>query len=224
MTKFFIFLILLRLVGNPILAILIFLILVYVLDRRYVGMLPSLTKPFKRRRSIAKLRLQIAASPYDVSSKRELARLLIERRQYGEASRLLEESLSFSEESAEFWADYGQAAIGLGRLEEGEQRILKAFELNERVQYGQPYLKLAEAYRSVSPAKALQYAEHFRQIQSSSIEAYYLLGRLYQSLGRKDEARAAYEEALLIYRQLPKYKKRQERGDALRSYLKKMFL
>ncbi|GGA40187.1 tetratricopeptide repeat protein [Paenibacillus physcomitrellae] len=224
MAKFFIFFILWRLLGNPFLAILVLLIIMYLLDRRFVGIFPSVTKPFKRRRHIAKLRQQIAASPFDVSSKRELARLLIEQKRYGEAMRLLDESLPYSEESAEFWADYGLAALGLGQLEEGEQRILKAFAFNERVQYGQPYLKLAAAFRSDAPAKALHYAEQFRRIQSSSIEAYYLLGRLYQTLGQKEDAKTAYQEALLIYKQLPKYKKRQERGFALRSYFKKMSL
>ncbi|ANS77094.1 hypothetical protein AWM70_04610 [Paenibacillus yonginensis] len=224
MGKLFIFFILWRILGNPLLAILVLLIVVYLLDRRFVGIFPSLTKPFKRRRHITKLRQQIAASPFDVSSKRELARLLIEQKRYREAMRLLDESLAYSEESAEFWADYGLASLGVGQLEEGEQRILKAFGLNERVQYGQPYLKLASAFRNEAPAKALHYAEQFRGIQSSSIEAYYLLGRLYQGLERKEDAKSAYEEALLIYRQLPKYKKRQERGFALRSYLKKISL
>lgn len=224
MTKFFIFLLLWRLLGNPVLAVIVLLVIFYFLDRRYIGIFPSLTKPFKRMRSISKLRQQIALSPHQITAKRELARLLIERKGYKEALRLLEEMLAFSEESAEFWADYGLAALGTGDLTAGEARILKAFSINERVRYGQPYLELAAAFKAKDSAKAIGYAELFQSIQSSSSEAYYLLGSLYQSLGQKEEAKRAFEESVSIYRQLPKYRRRQERGYAFRSYLKKLFV
>jgi tetratricopeptide (TPR) repeat protein len=221
MSKIFLFFLLSWLLGNPFLAIIILLLILYFIDRRYVGLFPSLSKPFKRSRNIGRLRQQLAASPFDVSAKRELARLLLERKKYTEALRLLEEAKDFSESSAEFWDDLGAACLGLGRIEEGEVHILHALSLNERVKYGQPYLRLASAFRERDPQKALQYAARFGEIQSSSSEAYYLLGSLYQSLGSKEEAKRAYTESIEVYRSLPKYKKRQERGWALRSYFKR---
>ncbi|WP_223066720.1 tetratricopeptide repeat protein [Paenibacillus caui] len=224
MTKILIFTFIWWLVGNPFLAIIIFLVILYALDRRFVGIFPSLGKPLKRMRSISRLRQQISLSPHDVSSKRELARLLMERKKYREAAALLEEVLAYSEDSAEFWADFGEAAIGLGDLQEGEQRMLKALQLNDRVKYGQPYLKLAAAFKAKDSAKAIKYAEQFRRIQSSSSEAYYLLGTVYHALSQKNEARAAFTESITVYRLLPKYKKRQERGWALRSFFKRLTL
>ncbi|MEC2345199.1 tetratricopeptide repeat protein [Paenibacillus barengoltzii] len=221
MSKIFLFFLLSWLLGNPFLAIIILLLILYFIDRRYVGLFPSLSRPFKRSRNIGRLRQQLAASPFDVSAKRELARLLLERKKYTEALRLLEEAKDFSESSAEFWDDLGAACLGLGRIEEGEVHILHALSLNERVKYGQPYLRLASAFRERDPQKALQYAARFGEIQSSSSEAYYLLGSLYQSLGSKEEAKRAYTESIEVYRSLPKYKKRQERGWALRSYFKR---
>jgi len=221
MSKIFLFFLLSWLLGNPFLAIIILLLILYFIDRRYVGLFPSLSRPFKRSRNIGRLRQQLAASPFDVSAKRELARLLLERKKYTEALRLLEEAKDFSESSAEFWDDLGAACLGLGRIEEGEAHILHALSLNERVKYGQPYLRLASAFRERDPQKALQYAARFGEIQSSSSEAYYLLGCLYQSLGSKEEAKRAYTESIEVYRSLPKYKKRQERGWALRSYFKR---
>lgn len=224
MSKILIFILLWRLLGNPFLAVLVLLIILYFLDRRFIGIFPNLGKPLKRMRSISRLRQQISLSPHDVSSKRELARLLIERKGYSEALRLLEDVLPYSEDSAEFWADYGLGALGKGDLASGEERILKAFSINERVRYGQPYLKLAAAMKSKDSDKAIGYAEAFRRIQSSSSEAYYLLGTVYQSLGRKEEAKAAYEESGYVYRQLPKYRRRQERGFAFKSFLRKLTL
>ncbi|MCZ4136036.1 hypothetical protein BZG24_29640, partial [Escherichia coli] len=61
----------------------------------------------------------------------------------------------------------------------------------------------------------------FQDVHSSSSEAYYLLGSVYRSLGRTAEAKQAYEQSLNVYRSLPKYKKRQERGWAVRSWFRK---
>ncbi|MGZ7440538.1 tetratricopeptide repeat protein [Paenibacillus sp. TH7-28] len=224
MSKFILFFALTWLTGNPIIAIVILLLIVYFLDRQFIGIFPSITKPFKRSRSISRLRQQLVLSPFDVSSKRELARLLLERKRYREAWDLLEDVKPSSETSAEFWSDLGAALLGLGRLEEGEEQMLRALSLNDRVKYGQPYLLLASAFRDKDPQKALDYAAKFREIQSSSSEAYYLLAGLYQSLGRKEEARQAFNESIAVYRSLPKYKKRQERKWALRSLIKRSTL
>ena len=62
MFKLIIFGFLFYIFGNPITAILVLLLIVYVLDRRFVGVFPSVTKPFKRARAISKLRRQIAVS------------------------------------------------------------------------------------------------------------------------------------------------------------------
>ncbi|WP_435921322.1 tetratricopeptide repeat protein [Paenibacillus sp. DYY-L-2] len=222
MSKVMLFVFLSWLTGNPLIAIIILLAIIYFLDRRFVGVFPSISKPFRRQRQVSKLRQQLAMSPFDVSSKRELARLLLEKKKFKEACELLEEVKPHSELSAEYWDDLGTALLGLGRLEEGETHILHALSLNERVKYGQPYLHLASAFRDKDPEKALRYAASYGEIQSSSSEACYLLGSLYQSLGRKEEAKRALKESLAIYRSLPKYKKRHERKWAVRSYFKSL--
>ncbi|MDR9854479.1 tetratricopeptide repeat protein [Paenibacillus sp. VCA1] len=215
------FMLLWRLLGNPFLAILVLLVIVYLLDRRFVGIFPSLTKPFKRMGRISKLRTQIGMNPSDVSSKHELARLLIERKKDDEALKLLLSIQPQSEDSAEFWDDLGTVYLRQGNIGEGEACILKALEMNPRVKYGQPYLRLAEVYKHSDRAKAVEYVHRFQEIHSSSCEGYYLLGMMYKSLDRKEEARAAFQESIDIYRSLPKYKKRQERKWAVLSMIKK---
>ncbi|MBB3125803.1 tetratricopeptide (TPR) repeat protein [Paenibacillus rhizosphaerae] len=219
--KIALFFILARLLGNPFLAILVLLIIVYLLDRKFVGIFPSVTKPFKRMSRISKLKAHVTMSPSDVSSKHELARLLIERKKYAEALRLLESIETQSEESAEYWDDLGTIKLKLGRIQEGEQHILRALELNPRVKYGRPYLRLADIYKNTDHAKAVSYVQEFQQIQSSSCEGYYLLGMMYKSLGRSQDAKAAFQESIDLYRALPKYKKRQERKWAVLSMLRK---
>lgn len=194
-----------------------------MLDRRFVGVFPSVTKPFKRARAISKLRRQIAVSPSDVSSRHELARLLLERRKYGEALKLLETMESSLEDSAEFWDDIGSARLHTGSIAQGETDIVRALQINPRVKYGRPYLRLAEAFRDSDREKALHYLEQFHAIHSSSSEAFYLLGYMYQSLGRAQDAKKSYQESMDVYRSLPKYKKRQERKWAVRSWFRNLF-
>ncbi|MEF7440103.1 tetratricopeptide repeat protein [Paenibacillus lautus] len=223
MFKLIIFGFLFYIFGNPITAILVLLLIVYVLDRRFVGVFPSVTKPFKRARAISKLRRQIAVSPSDVSSRHELARLLLERRKYEGALKLLETMESSLEDSAEFWDDIGSARLHTGSIAQGETDIVRALQINPRVKYGRPYLRLAEAFRDSDREKALHYLEQFHAIHSSSSEAFYLLGYMYQSLGRAQDAKKSYQESMDVYRSLPKYKKRQERKWAVRSWFRNLF-
>ncbi|WP_322903779.1 hypothetical protein [Paenibacillus campi] len=222
MGKIFIFSLLWWLLGNPFLALIVLLAIIYVLDRRFVGMFPSVVKPLRRMSRMRTLRRQVANSPSDMSSRYELARLLLERRHYGEARRWLEQIGQAYAESAEYWDDLGTAMLHTGEPATGEQYMHKALELNPRVKYGEPYLRLASYYAHHDSEKALHLLERFRNIQSSSCRAYYMLGQLDHALGREQEAKAAFQEAVMIYRSLPKYKKRSERGWAIRSWLRSL--
>ncbi|WP_379133613.1 tetratricopeptide repeat protein [Paenibacillus sp. sgz500958] len=222
MFKIFGFFLLWNLVGNPFLAILILLIILYFLDRRYVGLFPSVVKPFRRSRQNSRLRTTISLNPNDVSAKYDLARNQSERKKYAEAKDLLLQIEDRYELSAEYWIELGKVNLKLGLLEEGEAQILRGLEINPKAQYGQPYLRLAEAFRNSDRDKALSYVGNFQDIHTSSSEAYYLAGSMFKALGRTDEAKRAFAESIAIYRSLPKYKKRQERGWALRSYFAKM--
>lgn len=222
MLKFSLFVFLIWLFGNPFIAILVMLILLYMLDRRFVGLTPSLFKPLKRMSRIRKLRQQIDSSPNDVSSKHELARLLLERKKYSEALRWLEPMQHTLEDSAEFWDDLGISYLYTGDEERGAACMLRGLELNPRVKYGAPYLRLASHYSKDQIDKALTYIKDFQAINSSSCEAYDQLTTIYKKLGNAQEAKRTTEEGLRIYRMLPRYKKRQERRWAVRLLWKKI--
>ncbi|MBT2291667.1 tetratricopeptide repeat protein [Paenibacillus albidus] len=222
MFKIFGFIFLWRIIGNPFVALLILFAILYLLDRRYVGIFPSITKPFRRMRQISKLRTTVSLNPNDVSSKFELARLLSERKKYKEAQPILHQIEDRYEQSAEYWVELGQVNLKLGQTAEGEAQILQGLDINRKAQYGQPYLRLAGTFRHTDRDKALRYVSEFQEIQSSSSEAYYLAGSMFKALGRDEDAKRAFAESIAIYRSLPKYKKRQERGWALRSFFAKM--
>ncbi|MFC4600200.1 tetratricopeptide repeat protein [Cohnella hongkongensis] len=220
MSKILLFFGLTWLLGNPFIAIIVLLIVIYVLERRFVGLSPSLVKPLRRRRSISKWRRQLEMSPHDVSAKSELARLLMESGKYEQAREILQGIGEQMEHSAEYWSDLGSCELALGRLEEGERAMGRALAISPKVKYGQPYLRLAEALARTEPDRAIGFLQQFKDVNSSSCEAYYRLGAIYSDLGQSAEAAEAFRQCRQLYRSLPKYMKRHERRWALRAAMR----
>lgn len=215
MSKLFIFSLLWWVTGSPFLAVILLIIILYVLERRFVGMTPSIVRPFALRRKLSGLRQDLSMNPHNRSVKLEAARIWIQLKKYSEAKRMLLELAETEDDSAEVYYELGLCCLKLGQLEEGERLILRALEINPRVKFGEPYLRLGEALAVMDAERAIGYLERFREQHSSSCETYYRLGRLYRQLGRLEEARQAFRDTLDIYRGLPKYKKRTERRYAL---------
>ncbi|WP_042163734.1 tetratricopeptide repeat protein [Paenibacillus gorillae] len=222
MSKVLLFVFLTWLTGNPFIAIIVLLVILYALDRRFVGLTPSFMKPLRRSSQLRKLKRHIALAPNDTSSKQEAARILIEKKKYREALEMLEPMERMLEDSAEYWDDLGLCCLELGQLERGEAAIHKALEINPRVKYGAPYLRLASYYSKNNREKALAYIASFQDIQSSSCEAFERLAAIYKLMDRKQDTAEAIEEGLRVYRALPRYKKRTERKWAIRLLIKRI--
>ncbi len=220
MSKFILFGLLVWITGNPFVAILLLLLIFYVIDRRFIGLTPSLTKPFQRNRKLSKLKQELRLQPHYTSAKLEAARIYIDKKKYAEARQYLNEVKPVMEDSADVLSELGLCCVKMGDLEQGEALILQALEINPKVKYGDPYLWLGEAYAATDPNKALRYLNAFQDIHSSSCEAYVRLAQIYQRMGQTSEAKAAYREAVDIYKSLPKYKRKAERRWALIAQLK----
>lgn len=199
------------LLGNPFVAILVLLLVLYFVDRQFIGIFPSITRPFKRNSRLRAALQDVRERPFDMSAKQEAARLYMEKKRWSDAKRLLEEMMPGMEQSAEARCDLGICRVKTGELELGERDIRAALEMNPRVRYGEPYLRLAEALAPVDTERAIEALRQFGDANSSSCELYYRLGRLYEMLGRKEQAKEAYREAQDVYRALPKYKRKTER-------------
>lgn len=206
--------------GNPFIAILVLILIIYLLDRTFIGILPNVAKPLREWNRLRKLKQELAANPHHTSTKVELGRTLSGRKRYREALALFRQAEPVMNDSADLLVDIGYAMLKLGELEEGERTMLKALERNPRVGFGDPYLYLGQAFQRTDKPKAVAYLEKFKDMHSSSCRGYYQLGRLYAELNQPALAKQAFEEATGLYRSLPKYKRKQERRFALLAYMR----
>ncbi|MBP1931434.1 tetratricopeptide repeat protein [Ammoniphilus resinae] len=223
MSKFILFSLLWWITGSPFLAILLLLIIFYLIDRRYVGIFPSITRPIQRARRMARLKEELRLNPHHTGNKLELARIYLEKRQYQEALSYLQEVYEKMEDAPEILYELGLCHLKTGEIEKGEKMILDALRGNPHVKYGEPYLELVDVFSKRNTEKAFYYLQQIRAIHSSSVETYYRLGNLYITMGQRSEAKAAFVEAGEIYRGLPKYMRRKQRKWAWLSSLKKLF-
>ncbi|WP_082652053.1 tetratricopeptide repeat protein [Gorillibacterium timonense] len=215
MSKFFLFGIITWLTGSPLMALLVLIILYYILDRRFIGILPSMTAPLKRNSRLRELRNHLRTHVHDTAAKLETARLLIAKKKFREAEQYLRQVQPIMEDSAEVLYELGLCRLKQGDLPDGKEWIERGLEMNPRVAYGDPYLRLGEAFAEKEPENAVHYLQKFRELNSSSCEAYYRLGQIYARMGKQVEAKEAYRETVEVYRSLPKYKRRSERRFAL---------
>lgn len=222
MGKFVLFSLLWWLTGNPLAALLIILVLLYLLDLRFIRLLPDFTKPIRRWRRLSALQSQLRLNPHDTPAKLEAARLHMEKRQYKEALSYLDGISSVMRDSPEYLCDKGICLLQVGRMEEGVDLIEQALQINPRVRYGEPYLRMGEEYaRQQEREKALACLEELAQINMSSCEVYFKQGVLYDELQQMAKAKQSFLEAIDVYRGLPKYKRRTERRWALLAWFRK---
>ncbi|QSO47674.1 tetratricopeptide repeat protein [Alicyclobacillus mengziensis] len=221
--KFLIFYLILRLTGNPFLAIIVLLVIYYFVDRRYIGLLPSVTKPIRRRQRMAQLRRQVYLNPHDSPAKQYLAEAYIEVKQYRSALNLLEDLPKQMQDSPDVLYDTGLCQLNLGNVDTGEALIQQALSADNRLRHGEPYLKLAAAIATSDAQRAKEYLHVFQEQNVSSCESYYRLGQLEQYFGNSREARSAWRNCLDTYRALPRFRKRSERRWAVMAFFRLSF-
>lgn len=222
MIKFILFPLLWFITGNFFVSLVIVLIVFYVIDRRFVGILPNVWRPFQLMRRASRAQSELQANPHYTSMKLELARIYMEQKKYKRAMPLLEDIQEVMPDSAEVHAELGLCHLKQGHLDLGESLMKQALELNPRVKFGDPYLRLAEALAAKQPGRAIDYIEQFKQSHSSSCEAYYRLGLIYGQLNKSSEAKQAFREVLDVYRYLPRYSRKQQRRWAWKARLKQI--
>lgn len=169
---------------------------------------------------IRALKTQIAANPANVTARRDLARLYLERMRPGTALQLLDEARARTPDDPELLYLTGLARLRTGKADAALEPLVRAVDLEPRLLYGEPYRVAAEALVKLGKLEEAEDAlERFVEANSSSVEGYLRLAWVRSDRGNKDGARAALREALQTFSQVPSYQRRRQLGWWLRAQI-----
>ncbi len=211
--------------GNPYLALAVLAIAYFIVDQRYIGILPDVTKPFRRAKRIRQLRAEAERNPHNSAALQELGLLLVERGEYKEAAERLSSALDRQPENAGVHLGLGMALYHLGRHDEAVSQINEAISLSPRVGYGLPdvYLLMNQLRPGVARDEALV-ADLEKRISSlGSPEILYRAGRALSQAGDKEAAKRMYSTAVGNYRCFPGRVRKLHRRWALAAWVHQVF-
>lgn len=226
MRSFYSFWWLSAILGNPFVALAVLAIVYLIADRRYIGILPDITRPLRRAARIRQLRAEVERSPYNSSALQELGSLLVEKGDYREAAERLKSALDRQPESAGVHLGLGIALYHLGRYEEAISEVNEAIGLNPRVGYGLPdvYL-LMDQLRLGASRDAAAVTDLEKKISSiGSPEILYRSGRAFQQAGDRAAAKRMFSMAVANYRCFPGRVRKLHRRWALAAWVRGLLL
>jgi predicted Zn-dependent protease len=175
-------------------------------------------------RRIRTLDAQIAANPANVTARRDLAVIWLERLRPGRALALLDEARRRHPDDAELLYLTGLARLRSGDREGALEPLVKAVEIDPRVRFGEPYLVAAEALTDLGRLEEAEDAlDRYTSMNSSSLQGWVRLADVRKRRGDKTGAAEALKEALATWKQVPGYRRRGEFGWWLRAQWARLF-
>ncbi|MFZ7101649.1 MAG: tetratricopeptide repeat protein [Peptococcaceae bacterium] len=207
--------------GNPLLALLLVAVIYLVLDRQFIGLLPDIFKPFKRRSRINTLKEEVKLNPANVNAYKELGQMYLESKRYQEAIDYFEKALSKLGDYADVHFYLGKACFLYGQQEKGIEELQQALRLNSKVGYGEPYIYLLDYYivRGKESAGIDAYLEQVERFGTPEI--LYKAGDVLLKHGDQ-RGKGLLREALANYKAIPGNFKKMHRRWALLAKLKTM--
>jgi tetratricopeptide (TPR) repeat protein len=190
-------------------------IVVGLLARRW---LPDPFLALKYAARIRSLEVDVHSNPGNVTARRDLATIWLERRRPRRALPLVEQALGRDPSSSELLYLQGVAQLQLGQHEQAVQSLVGVVHKDPSFRYGEAYLRAGDALAKLGRWDDAEEAlEHYLKINGSSIEAH--LKRIKVRKARKDEAgaRQARQDLRDAWRSLPAYQRRHQLGWYLRA-------
>jgi predicted Zn-dependent protease len=166
---------------------------------------------------------QIAANPANVTARRDLAMLWLERLRPGRALELLREARRRAPNDAELLYLTGLARLRSGDAAGALEPLVEAMEINPRLRFGEPYLLAGEALVTLERLEEAEDAlERYVRFNSSSIQGLVRLAEVRRRHGDRPGTRKALDEALSTWSQLPRFRRRSELGWWLRAHVARL--
>jgi len=153
----------------------------------------------------------------------KLGSLLLAHGSVGKALPHLERAVAGEPDVAEWSYRLGLALTRRGRAREAVAALERAAELDEEHAYGGVQLALAAARDAAGDRDgALAALARFERNHGPSPESACRRGRALRAAGRRDEARAAFDEALDLARRAARFQRARNRPWALRAWLARL--
>jgi tetratricopeptide (TPR) repeat protein len=173
---------------------------------------------------IRALDAQISANPANVTARRDLALIWLERLRPRRALALLDEARARHADDAELLYLTGLARLRSGDAAGALDPLVKAVEIDPRVRFGEPYLVAAEALTALRRYEEAEDAlDRYTHLNSSSLQGWVRLADVRGRRGDKKGADEARREAIATWRQVPGYRRRGELGWWFRSQWGRLF-
>jgi predicted Zn-dependent protease len=187
---------------------------------------PFIPDPFVLARTwdrIRSLDAQISANPANVTARRDLAVLWLERLRPRRALSLLDEARTRTPDDPELLYLTGLARVRSGDAQGAIEPLVRAVDLDPRVRFGEPYLIAAEALMALDRLEEAEDAlDRYVSTNSSSLQGYVRLAAVRRRRGDAEGSRRALKEALDTWSQLPRYRRRTEVGWWLRAWVARL--
>jgi tetratricopeptide (TPR) repeat protein len=169
---------------------------------------------------VRSLKQQIAQNSENVTARRDLAKVWLEKRRPKRALKLIEEARRRDGESAELAFLHGKALFMSGRAEEALEPLVLAASKDERFQYGDAYLVAGCAlYKLGRFAEAEDAFARMLAINSSTVEGRVRLACARRELKDAAGTKAAIRDALDTFSHVPRFRQRKELKWYLRARL-----
>ncbi|MEG3072223.1 MAG: hypothetical protein RQM92_16470 [Candidatus Syntrophopropionicum ammoniitolerans] len=113
--------------GNPFFALVILLLVIFFVDRRFVGILPDIFAPWRRSKRVRQLKRDIKINPANAEFHLELGEAYFRKGKYLEALSFLERAYAKMEGTPFFistWVPHTMSVAGLMRAEKSWKRQL----------------------------------------------------------------------------------------------------
>jgi tetratricopeptide (TPR) repeat protein len=164
------------------------------------------------------LRRQILANPANVTARRDLAVVYLERLRPRRALELVDEARQRFPADAELLFLKGVAHHRRGQHEDALAPLVEAVAIDPRLRFGEPYLVAGDALRALGrTTEAIDAFEHFVASNGSSLEGHVKLSLAHRDANDAPGGERALDEAFRTWGQLPAYQRRKQLGWYLRA-------
>jgi predicted Zn-dependent protease len=179
----------------------------------------------KHARNVGKLKSQIRQNADNVTARRDLARIWLEKKRPRRAIVLLDEARRREPDSHELAFLLGKAKLMAGKAEESLPFLVDSAQKNGKYHYGEAYLLAGRALLNLRrDAEAEDALDRYVAINASSVEGRVLLAMARREQGDKQGTTAALREALDTFGHIPGFRRRAELRWWLRANLMRVGL